>query len=253
MARVDEWIKMRKKLRKDGRVLQVARSCNVIRVTVLGALLDMWFFADEYADENGVVVGWSAADLDAEVGVVGFAESLPLEWLMITPEGLQFPRYLEHNGTTAKNRADSDARVKKYRDSQKEAGAGCNVESVTSSPSLSKSNKNNGHASPKLSSDERKRLLADYPASVVSHYEQLAAAVTAETGKQTQSFAGRVRKFILNDQAEQRGMFKPPPESRFQKPEVDRSRAADRKIFKADRNAKPAPVAAMVKNLVEAK
>jgi hypothetical protein len=48
------------------------------------------------------------------------------------------------------------------------------------------------------------------------------------------------------------GLGKHPPESRFQRPEIDRSKAAERKIFKAERKAPPA-IAGLVAQVVRAK
>lgn len=100
-----------------------------------------------------------------------------------------------------------------------------------------------------LDDDARSELQRKFSDEIISHYEAMARTQAASTGTDVKSFGARVEMFILKDQAEKRGMFKPPPESRFQKPEVDRSRAADRKIFKANRNSTPTPITAVVKQI----
>jgi hypothetical protein len=84
-------------------------------VTVVGALVTLWTLADEYADADGVLFGYTSEDLDAEVGVEGFAAALPAEWLDTTGEFLKLPNYQEHNGTTAKARAQAADRKRRER------------------------------------------------------------------------------------------------------------------------------------------
>ncbi len=98
----------------------------------------------------------------------------------------------------------------------------------------------------------RETLLLEFPAEVVTHYEALCAAEAASKGLTPHSFAARVKTFILRDRAECRGLFKPPPEPRKAPGESDRSRAAERKIFKADRAA-PKAVAGLVTQVLGAK
>ena len=110
-----EWIKFRKSLVRDGRVRIVSRNCHAKTVTVIGALVTLWTLADDYADEDGVLLGYTAEDLDAEVDVPGFAEALPAEWLDTTGEFLKLPDYQQHNGTTAKARAQAADRKRRER------------------------------------------------------------------------------------------------------------------------------------------
>ena len=88
-----EWIKFRKSLVRDGRVRIMSRKCHAKTVTVIGALVTLWTLADEYADEDGVLFGYTADDLDAEVDVEGFAAALPAEWLDVTGEFLKLANY----------------------------------------------------------------------------------------------------------------------------------------------------------------
>jgi len=113
-----EWIKFRKSLIRDGRVRIVSRKCHAKTVTVIGALVTLWSLADEYADEDGVLLGYTAEDLDAEVAVEGFAAALPAEWLDTTGEFLKLPDYQQHNGTTAKARAQAADRKRRERSRQ---------------------------------------------------------------------------------------------------------------------------------------
>jgi hypothetical protein len=123
----DEWIKFRKKLIRDGRVVAIARKCNAPRVTVIGALVALWCLADDNCDENGVLYGYAKEDINAEVGVENFVESLPIDWFSVVNGVAQLPMYQEHNGSTAKKRACNARRVTNLRIRRGK----CNAASVT--------------------------------------------------------------------------------------------------------------------------
>jgi hypothetical protein len=84
-------------------------------VTTLGALVTLWCFADAHADENGVLLGYDAAAIDERVKLPGFCESLPSDWIDISDEWVKLPDYQEHNGSTAKARAQTTKRKRKER------------------------------------------------------------------------------------------------------------------------------------------
>lgn len=109
------WIKFRTKLKDDGRVLIVSRKCHEKPVTVIGALITLWTYADTHADENGVLYGWTSEDVNRRVDVENFAESLPPEWIDLSGEWVQLPNYAQHNGTTGKTRAEDQKRKKLSR------------------------------------------------------------------------------------------------------------------------------------------
>lgn len=126
----DSWIKFRTKLPKDGRLRMVSRSCHADVVTdvvaaadrrnalvtlALGALARLWCLADDHADADGVLLGYTAEDVDAEVGVRGFCASLPPEWVDLSGPYVKLPDYQDHNGTTGKSRAQATKRKKKER------------------------------------------------------------------------------------------------------------------------------------------
>jgi hypothetical protein len=110
------WIKMRTSLLTDGRVRKVSAKCPQDVHAVIGRLVRLWSLGDAHADENGVLDGWSKADIDREMGCPGFCDALPKDWLESTPEGwVKLPEYHEHNGSTAKRRATEQKRKKAVR------------------------------------------------------------------------------------------------------------------------------------------
>lgn len=116
-----DWIKMRTNLWTDGRVRLLARllKCNV--ATVTGVTFRLWSIADQHSID-GVLNGYDAAAVDGEVGVPGAAAALADErigWLIIEPDRVVIPRFNEHNGESAKRRAQENARVRAWRKAQK--------------------------------------------------------------------------------------------------------------------------------------
>lgn len=134
----EAWIKVRTKLKDDGRLLIVARKCNAESVTAFGALVTLWAYADDHADEHGVLFGWTPEDVDKRCGLPGFAEALPKEWIDLTGEWVKLPEYQEHNGSTAKSRAQTRKRVQRHRCNAPSV-TGCNGASVTTSTLISSS------------------------------------------------------------------------------------------------------------------
>lgn len=115
MASLDEWIKWRKKLVRDPRVLIVSRVCHTNRVTVRGALVTLWCLADEYAEADGRLPGYTPDDIDAECELPGFCRALPPDWMRVDGDSVYLPNYQEHNGTTAKKRAEGKSRQRRHR------------------------------------------------------------------------------------------------------------------------------------------
>lgn len=111
-----DWIKVRTILPTDGRLRIVSRKCHVLPVTAFGALVTLWCLADAHANENGELIGYTCDDIDAYVGVPGFCHALPSDWIESVGEFVKLPEYQEHNGTTAKTRAQDSKRQKRHRE-----------------------------------------------------------------------------------------------------------------------------------------
>lgn len=110
-----DWIKFRKSLLKDGRTRIVSRSCHAPVTHVVGALVTLWSLADDFADDEGVIFGYTSDDINSEVGIDNFCESLPGDWIDLSGEWIKLPKYQEHNGATAKKRAQNQERQRRHR------------------------------------------------------------------------------------------------------------------------------------------
>lgn len=114
-----DWIKMRCNLQTDPRVLQMAAILKLAPLDIVGRLHAVWSWADAHSvDGNAVCVTYSA--LDGIAGnTTGFAEGLEsVGWLRnsdATGACLTFPNFEEHNGRTAKKRAQTAKRVAQHK------------------------------------------------------------------------------------------------------------------------------------------
>lgn len=109
------WIKVRTALLAHPKVVTLALRLGVTKSNALGALVALWCCADEHADD-GTLVGATKEAIDAIADLPGFADALEsVGWLTLTDDGAQLPRYQEHNGKTAKDRAQAQKRVAKAR------------------------------------------------------------------------------------------------------------------------------------------
>ena len=114
-----DWIKMRTNLDTDPRVIEMAFSLGIPELHVIGLLWKVWAWADQHTlDGNALRV--TCVTLDRFTAVTGFADALrKVGWLDGRDGLLSFPRFAEHNGQTAKNRAETNVRVAKHRNANR--------------------------------------------------------------------------------------------------------------------------------------
>lgn len=110
-----DWIKMRTNLDTDWRVIEMSSHLGIAELHVVGCLWKLWTWADQHTlDGNAIRV--TSVTLDRFTGVTGFSEALrKVGWLEGRDNALSFPRFAEHNGQTAKNRAETNKRVARHR------------------------------------------------------------------------------------------------------------------------------------------
>jgi len=112
------WIKMRTDLDDDPHVIEMAAALGVHENHVVGMLWKIWSWADSHSlDGNALRV--TCVTLDRFAGVSGFADALrKVGWLDGRDGSLSLPRFAEHNGQTAKTRAETAERVAKHRNAK---------------------------------------------------------------------------------------------------------------------------------------
>jgi hypothetical protein len=105
-----DWIKMNKSLPRDPRVVRISSALKADRLRTIGGLLSAWCLADEQT-EDGKLDAYTPELLDELVGLPGIAVAMEsVGWLVIGDGFLEFPRFDEHNGQSAKRRAQDSYR-----------------------------------------------------------------------------------------------------------------------------------------------
>jgi uncharacterized phage protein (TIGR02220 family) len=121
-----DWIKMRSDLATHPKVVRILSALNADKrpqsvralsdkLRVIGALHAVWSLFDIHS-EDGRLQGYSADVLDDLIGFPGFAAAMmSVGWLEQDAETLVMPRFEEHNGKSAKRRAQETVRKREER------------------------------------------------------------------------------------------------------------------------------------------
>lgn len=122
------WIKIEKDLLTDPRVHRIAtqlrnggalQGCDATPsqavTVVLGALVHLWILADTHIG-NDDVLPLGTNEINEIIGVQNFCELVPRDWLqIIDAHNVKLPDFHAHNGTIAKERAQTQKRTQRYR------------------------------------------------------------------------------------------------------------------------------------------
>lgn len=119
---------MRKDLSEDPDVIAVATAMSMDVDLLIGKLHRLWSWADTHLQDDGVApvtVGF----LDEVARCKNLIKNLQkVGWIRVRKRSVLFVDYVRHNGSTAKTRAQTAARVRKTRKKKKPP---CNARSVT--------------------------------------------------------------------------------------------------------------------------
>lgn len=111
-----DWIKMRADLRTHPKVVRMASALNADRLRVIGGLHAVWCVFDAHSSD-GFLDGYTTEILDEILGWSGFSAAMAsIEWLISLENGLETPRFDEHNSQSAKRRAMETERKRKERE-----------------------------------------------------------------------------------------------------------------------------------------
>lgn len=106
---------MRGNLWDDPRVGRLVDLTDTSEAAVIGGLYWLWATADQHT-ENGVMLGLSLRQIDRKTGIKGLGEALvEIGWLADHPEGVRIINFEDHNGASAKKRAQTAKRVAAYK------------------------------------------------------------------------------------------------------------------------------------------
>jgi hypothetical protein len=116
-----DWIKMRRSLLTDPRVVRIASALHADRFRTIGGLFSAWCLFDEQTPD-GRLEGYTPEVFDEIVGVCGLAVAMEsVGWLQIGDNWLQATAFSEHNGQTAKRRAQEAVRKMSARNADTDA------------------------------------------------------------------------------------------------------------------------------------
>jgi hypothetical protein len=119
-----EWIAMKHDLWECPQVVRIASAMCPhhvrdvsTRVRIMGALYRTWCLVDRFA-EDGILHGYTAEALDAEVDIEGWAEQLQqVGWLIIESQQLAIPEFESHFSQSTKRRMRDAKRKRTSRNS----------------------------------------------------------------------------------------------------------------------------------------
>lgn len=120
------WVKWEKDIEEDPRFKRMVNRLRNTSVTsalpertvvslVSGCLLKLWSYADSYVRADDTL-DLGPDDIDALVGLPGFATAMPIDWLVVVDDQhVELPDFQTHNGIVAKRKALTQKRVANFR------------------------------------------------------------------------------------------------------------------------------------------
>jgi len=110
-----EWIKMRTNLWDDPRVSCLCDLTGCAEAPVIGGLYWLWATADDHS-ADGILNGLTLAAIDRKTGVNNLGSALmQIGWIEETTAGICIVKFDDHNGASAKSRAQTAKRVANHR------------------------------------------------------------------------------------------------------------------------------------------
>ena len=114
-----EWIKVRTNLWDDPRIGQLCELTGQGEAAVIGGLYWLWATADEHS-ADGQLHGMTVRTIDRKTGIAGLGQALvTIGWLNDNADGVTVARFDEHNGASAKTRAQTAKRVANHKSNAK--------------------------------------------------------------------------------------------------------------------------------------
>lgn len=111
-----DWIKMRCELQTHPKIVRILSATKSDKFRAIGGLHAVWSVFDAHS-VDGVLFGYTPDTLDHVIGWDGFAKAMiAVGWLLYDgAETLSLPEFDEHNGKSAKRRAEDQKRKRNGR------------------------------------------------------------------------------------------------------------------------------------------
>lgn len=118
-----DWLKMRIELQSHPKTVRILSATRTDKFRVIGGLHAVWSVFDTHS-EDGKLKGYTPELMDQVIGWDGFSRAMEsVGWLTFDGiETLGMPEFHEHNGQSAKRRAEDQ---KRKRDARRESGKEC--------------------------------------------------------------------------------------------------------------------------------
>lgn len=112
----NDWIKMRVDLQTHPKVVRILSATRADKFRVIGGLHAVWSVFDTHS-VDGLLQGYTPEALDHIIGWEGFADAMiAVGWLAYDGANtLKMPEFTEHNGQSAKRRAEDQKRKRDAR------------------------------------------------------------------------------------------------------------------------------------------
>lgn len=111
-----DWIKMRSELQSHPKVVRILSALEADKFRVIGGLHAVWAVFDTHS-VNGELTGYTPKAMDHVIGWEGFSAALmSVGWMAWDgSQTLTLPEFDEHNGQSAKRRAEDQKRKRNVR------------------------------------------------------------------------------------------------------------------------------------------
>lgn len=110
-----DWIKMGKDLLTHPKVVRMSSALRADKLRTVGGLFAVWCLFDTHS-VDGQLSGYSHETIDEEIRFPGFSAAMEaVGWLKSDAEGTSLPDFEEHNGQSAKRRAQETERKRGER------------------------------------------------------------------------------------------------------------------------------------------
>ncbi len=168
-----DWIKMRVDLKTHPKTVRISSALSTDTFRVVGGLHAMWSVFDRHTID-GLLTGYTLEKLDEAISWPGFSQAVvDVDWLMFdVRRGVLMPEFIEHNGQSAKRRAEDQKRKRNARRDIEDVqtSSGENADKVRTETGLEK--------------EKEKEYIKPIIDSVVDeHFPTLWAAYPARPGK----------------------------------------------------------------------
>jgi hypothetical protein len=129
-----DWIKMRMELQTHPKVVRISSALQADILRTIGGLFSAWCLFDVQS-EDGKLKGMTLEHMDYFLRWPGFSQAmLDVEWLVKTDQGIEMPRFENHNGRSAKRRCLDANRTAVRRMSASQADTCPHDETTKSGP-----------------------------------------------------------------------------------------------------------------------